>query len=212
MTAILSEHVEWATVDRMRRMLQRPQRGFEVTGTLALFTGILCWTLQRIRTDERETDDIAARMHALAENLGNQPFQSFLKTGPQALLKLREDRRVAGTEIALNSLAEFATDEGPLDAFRSLVALRNSVAHQDARRLFAINNAGQVIGFRFACKGLSKTTKWPKDESWSGNLCLDAAGMTSIAGELADQFCRALQDGDDRFATDAGRVKEAAAR
>jgi hypothetical protein len=208
MTAISPAHVEWATVDRMRRMLPRPHRGFEVTGTLALFTGILCWTMQRISTEANETDDISRRMVVLSKRLQAQPFWQFLKTEPKALLTTSADRSGVRTEIALNSLTEFVEDGKPLTAYRSLRALRNAAGHADARRLTPINDDGKLIGYRFACNRAyqAKSGEWV--EKWQGTISLDAAGMASIARELADQFCAALQDGDDRFATDASRVRE----
>ena len=49
MSEISERHVEWATVSRMRDMLPSVRRDFEITQTFTLFTGILCWTIQRIR-------------------------------------------------------------------------------------------------------------------------------------------------------------------
>ncbi len=212
MTAILPAHVEWATVDRMRRMLSQPRPRFEVTGTLTLFTSILCWTMQRIRTDPDETDDIAQRMVALSSSLRNQPFRSFLKTEPQAVLTTSIDGVGARIEVALNSLAEFVAKEVPLNASRSLVALRNAVGHGDARRVTPLNRDGLLIGYRFACTEGYRGDDGQWVEKWRGSLCLDAAGMASIAGELADQFCAALQAGDSGFATDASRFREATSR
>jgi hypothetical protein len=55
MTEITKDHVEWAVVDRMRRMLEEPPSGdFGVTETYALFTTTLCWVLQHLRIKEDE--------------------------------------------------------------------------------------------------------------------------------------------------------------
>lgn len=212
MTEILPEHVEWATVDRMRQMLTLARPGFEVTGTLALFTGILCWTMQRIRTEAHETDGLAWKMVDLSTSLQNQPFNHFLKTQPKEVFTTSFDR--AGTsEVVLNSLTDLTKDGKPLSAYSGLVALRNAVGHGDARRLTPINRDGQLLGYRFLCtKAYQAEKNGPWIEKWRGTICLDADGMTSIAGELASQFCAALQAGDPRFATDASRVKEARSR
>lgn len=199
MTAIGPKHIEWATVDRMRQMLARPRPGFEVTETLALFTGILCWTMQRIRSRPDGTV-VASQMALLCESLGHQPFWRFMKTDPQAVLTTDADKNGRRTEVALNSVAEFADENGPLDALQSLVLLRNAVGHGDARLVTPINRDGLLIGFRFACSDKSK--------KWRGNINLDTAGMASIAGELADQFCAALQKGDDLFTVEASQVRE----
>lgn len=211
MTAISPEHVEWATVDRMRRMLPRPRPGFEVTGTLALFTSILCWTMQRIRTEPDGTE-VGRRLAELSSSLTTQPFRAFLRTEPQAVLTTSLNSAGTRTEVALNSLAEFVAGGKALNARRSLVALRNAVGHGDARRVIPLNRDGLLIGYRFACTESYRTVEGQWVEKWQGSLCLDAAGMVSIAGQLAEQFCAALQDGDPRFATDASLVREAKSR
>lgn len=212
MTAILAEHVEWATVDRMRRMLARPRPGFEVTGTLTLFSGILCWTMQRIRTDAEETDDIARRMQALSLSLKRQPLRAFLRTEPRAVTTTGGGGAGSRTEVALNSLAEFVDYGKPLTAFRALRALCNAVGHGDARRVIPLNRDGLLIGYRFACNEGYRDDDGRWVERWSGSLCLDAAGMASIAGELADQFCAALQAGNTGFEPAATRIREATSR
>lgn len=212
MTAISSEHVEWATVDRMRQMLASPRSGFEVTSTLALFTGILCWTMQRIRTEADETDPLSMTMVALSKDLQNQRFTEFLKTEPREVFTTNLDR--AGlSEVAINSLTDFYKDGKPLSAYSSLVALRNAVGHGDARRLTPINRDSQLLGYRFICtQAYQVENKGPWIEKWRGTLCLDADGMSSIAGELANRFCAALQDGNACFEADASQVREASSR
>ena len=55
MTQITNDHVEWAVVGRLRLMLEEPpHKTFSVTETYALFTTVLCWVLQRIRTKAHE--------------------------------------------------------------------------------------------------------------------------------------------------------------
>lgn len=212
MTEISPEHIEWATVDRMRRMLRRPHPSFEVTGTFALFTGILCWTMQRIRTKEDDSDIVSPRMVALSASLSKQDFRSFLKTEPREVLTTTTDGAGRENPVALNSLADFTDNDEPLKARRSLVALRNAVGHGDARNLTPLNHRGLLIGYRFACNDSYRNDKNEWVEKWSGSICLDAAGMASIAGEIADQFCAALQEGSPRFESDARSVREAQTR
>ena len=74
MTEIRREHVEWAIVERLRRMLEAPRHpDFNVTETFALFSSVLCWVLQHVRIgkDARQTfgDDKASE---LAEELKRQ--------------------------------------------------------------------------------------------------------------------------------------------
>lgn len=54
MVEIRTEHVEWAVVDRLGQMLDEvpPPSEFNVTHSFALFSSILCWTLQHLRIGE----------------------------------------------------------------------------------------------------------------------------------------------------------------
>ncbi|MBC2834492.1 hypothetical protein [Paragemmobacter straminiformis] len=212
MTEISPEHIEWATVDRMRQMLAQPRQGFEVTGTLALFTGILCWTMQRIRTDDDQTDGIAKKMATLSKSLQKRPFSQFLKTEPKEVFTTSLDGSGVSS-VALNSMTDFKKDGKTLSAYNGLVALRNAVGHGDARRLTPINREGQLLGYRFLCtQAYQAENNGTWIEKWRGTLSLDVEGMTSIAGELALQFCETLQDGRPNFETEARKVLEAPPR
>jgi hypothetical protein len=210
MNAINHEHIEWATVDRMRQMLAHPHPDFKDTGTLALFTGILCWTMQRIRTANDRTD-VARRMGELSTKLEGLPFQALLKRPAELVIVTSEDGTGTQAEVMINSIADFVAGGEPFNSFRSLVALRNAVGHADARVVKPLNKDGLLIGYRFSCsESIRVNRSWVN--TWHGSLCLDAAGMASIAGELADQFCAALQEGDPNFAEDASRVREASSQ
>jgi hypothetical protein len=57
MAEITKVHVEWAVVGRLRLLLEEtPHKKFNVTQSYALFTSILCWVLQHIRTPDKEDD------------------------------------------------------------------------------------------------------------------------------------------------------------
>jgi hypothetical protein len=79
MTEITKDHVEWAVVDRLRRMLveEPPHPKFNVTQTYALFTTILCWMMERIRIRPHE---IATPDDRIAQKLFGT-----LKTADQSL-------------------------------------------------------------------------------------------------------------------------------
>ena len=58
---ITEDQMEWATVHRMREMLVNVHDKYKVTHTYALFTTILCWVMQRIRSSGIEDLDKRAR-------------------------------------------------------------------------------------------------------------------------------------------------------
>lgn len=48
MTMIKEDHVEWAVIDRLQKLLEgAPHPEFNVTHSLALFLGILTWVKNR---------------------------------------------------------------------------------------------------------------------------------------------------------------------
>jgi len=74
MVEIRDENYEWAAIDRLGKMLKSPHSEFKTTHTYSVFTAILCWTTQRIRTLPIRPDrDINARVPP-----GNDPnFEVF---------------------------------------------------------------------------------------------------------------------------------------
>ncbi|WP_431270282.1 hypothetical protein [Dankookia sp. P2] len=59
------DEVEWAVVSRLRDMLRAsPTARYEVTQAYALFSAIILWTAQRMRTKEDgRAEDAAKRFH-----------------------------------------------------------------------------------------------------------------------------------------------------
>ena len=95
---ITDEHMEWATVHRMRDMLVNVHDDYKVTHTYALFTTILCWVMQRIRTNGNGRIDRRAQsvLETLEKELiSDQPWefptigatdQKWFKTFPDMAL------------------------------------------------------------------------------------------------------------------------------
>ena len=195
MTEISERHVEWATVSRMREMLPSVRRDFEVTQTFTLFTGILCWTLQRIRWEGDDTE-IAPQMEKLRTHLKTV---AFAEVAPR--LRARPASARSGEDIPFNDLSAFDRTGHHKNALSVLVALRNAVAHGDARRVFPVNRAGRLIGYRLQCQS--------EGRQWAVPVALDAAGMSIIADELARQFCdAAIHPEDFHGIRDAQRLRE----
>lgn len=196
MTEISERHVEWATVSRMREMLPSVRRDFEVTQTYTLFTGILCWTIQRLRW-RQDTTEIATSMSDLRARLERIPFLEF---APR--LRPRPAPARSPDDIPFNDLFAFNQTGKHNDALSVLVSLRNAVAHGDARRVSPLNKGGRLIGYRLECQS--------ENRDWRVPVSLNATGMSIIAGELARQYCEAAIHPDDRQnIVEAQRLREA---
>ena len=193
MTAITDDHVEWAVVNRLQKMLEDPDpphRQFNVTHTYALFTSILCWTLQRMRADD-----------------ANQPFASLLQKfqGEKVRdapwhIKVEQSEVVPMTEasrLGVGAFPEFADRS----AAQFLIDLRNGVAHGDDRvvKPYHRRTSGgperSLIGFTFQ---LEETKGRGKDKKvvWKGAITLLESDMRRIGSALADRFCKALRHSD----------------
>lgn len=195
MTEISERHVEWATVSRMREMLPSVRRDYEVTQTFTLFTGILCWTIQRIRW-RQDTTEIARAMSELRSRLERIPFAEFAP-------RLRPKPAAARSpiDIPFNDLSGFERTGKHADALSVLVALRNAVAHGDARRVAPLNTGGRLVGYRLDCQSEIK--------DWDVPVALNTNGMFSIADALAQQYCEAAIHPDDRQGIiEAQRLRE----
>lgn len=196
---IHEEHVEWATVNRMREMLPAENAEYKLTLCYALFTGILCWTMQRIRSRPDEGDGIGQVMNGLAADLQQLQFVDFVR------LRLRRVAVAAGFDTAdrgamsFNDFSAFNTEFGPSNAFETLVGLRNAVAHGDARKVSPVNRNGLLIGYRLECNNR---------KGWQGSVVLDRDGLTRIATTLADTYCNVLSKSDELFEDEAKRIGE----
>jgi hypothetical protein len=204
---IREEHVEWATVHRMREMLASVRRDYEVTQTYSLFTGILCWTIQRIRTPEDQQDRIARAMERLRQDLERKTFIDFAQLRPMPVEVGRPSRSETQAPRPLNSFIDFAECDGPFHALRTLEALRNAVAHGDARCVKPWNQNGRLIAYEFHCNETKRINK-KRETTWDGCVTLDRFGMNTIAAALADKFCRAIADDYPALDLDAAQLRE----
>ena len=195
MTKISERHIEWATVARMRDMLPSVRRDFEVTQTYTLFTGILCWTMQRIRW-KQDTTEIAQHMSSLRLRLEEIAFSEFVPR-----LRPRPAPANSTIDIPYNDFSAFDQTGKHGNALSVLAALRNAVAHGDARRVSPLNRNDKLIGYRFDCQS--------EDQGWRVPVALDTLGMSTIADELARQFCdAAIHPEDKQNIRDAQKLRE----
>jgi hypothetical protein len=171
----------------MAQMLPADDAEFKLTQSFALFVGILCWCVQRIRSDLGPADPLQVAMCKLKENLTIEPFTRFVCLPERCISP--------NTEIALDECGDLVFNfiaivdaGGPQDAFGTLVALRNSAAHGDARQIKPINSNQVLVGFHISCSGRRANSS----ERWEASVALDRHGLSAIARSIADRFCQQI--------------------
>jgi hypothetical protein len=146
-----------------------------VTQTYALFTSILYWTLQRIRTkDETEVDKLATSVlrKLKSQRVEDEPWS----------IRTRSSSNVRALDV--DPFTKFAGRSA--DQF--LIDLRNAVAHGDARTVKPFHrripgSAEELAGFTYECT--------------TGTIILMESDMRRIGIGLADVFCKALRRSDE---------------
>lgn len=189
MTAINTEHCEWAVVDRLRKMLsESPHEQYNVTQSYGLCVAILAWVMQRIRTPEHpeaSQEDRAAI--SVKDSLESQSIENL----PWGLKTVTREGKIAP-----------ATDFEGYNAFKFLKWLRDACCHGDARQVFPVNHGNTLVGFQFKAKAKN-------DRELS--LTLKEAELRRIGTALADMYCNALQSASsspNAFSYDANLVIE----
>ncbi|MCB1882572.1 MAG: hypothetical protein KDG89_01035 [Geminicoccaceae bacterium] len=175
MAEITQDTVEYATVDRLRRMLTEVREPYKVTKSFALFTAILCWVLQRSRTPEchdGRNDQLARGVQAALkkQHVEDVPWQ-IKTTGDFGGLAPRRSR-------IFPAFAGMTT----FDFFKSL---RDAVAHGDARTIQPVNEGGLLVGHAFTCK--------PAQGEPIGAIVLYREDMRRLGCALAELFCDTMQ-------------------
>lgn len=203
---IRNEHVEFAIVQRFREMLNEQHPKYEVTAVYALFTAILCWSTQRLRSDvtkenSKEAHAAAGVWNGLsAESISDDPWRILISEGPFPSNPVLFERSVASAKFGGHTVE------------RLIKNLRDAVAHGDARKVEPHHRVSpgktetKLVGFKFACEERSQ-------ERWNGEIILLAADMVRIADELASRFCKAMEEvtNDSHLKDDATTsVKESA--
>lgn len=172
MTGISEESKEFATVERLGEMLRDiPAREpYRVTLTHALFTSILCWSVQRLRAPEHRTREAWERLEG--EPVEDAPWSIPVDPAqkPQA-----------------RGVGPFPEFQG-FKAARLLVALRNAVAHGDDRRIAPWNRGDSLIGHKFTCVEMDERRR----ETFRGTIVLLREDMRRIGCALADRHCEAV--------------------
>ncbi len=195
MTEITDDHLEWATIDRLREMLASVHEDYKVTHTYAIFTASLCWILQRIRNNGDQPYDCRAR--ALRDELAAERAVAE----PWNLRADGDDPHLVNFNFRPASEVQRVGDLSMLDL---LIAMRNATAHGDSRTVLPVNEGGWLVGQRFVLSYRPNNRL-----RWTGEVRLKRADMRTIGEALATRFRSALEAGrDERFVDEARTVRE----
>ena len=199
---ITDDHVEWAVVNRLQKMLEAPPHPeFNVTHTFSLFVSIVCWVVQRIRTSSlSETDQLAA---SVLKSLKGQKVED----SPWSISTVPNSTVGFGKAKELNpTYPDFAN----MTVDRFVICLRNVEAHGDANKIRpchwqCVGQASrELVGFTFECDEKDRN----KGVIWSGTITLLEADLRRIGVALAEAYCKSLRHSekhrrDNSFGSDA---------
>jgi hypothetical protein len=197
MGEITEDHLEWATVDRLREMLASVHDDYKVTHTYAIFAATLCWIMQRIRNNGDQPSDLRAK--ALHDELALEKATSE----PWAFRSMGGEPLLSDFMFLPASPIQNLDD---LSVLELLVAIRNTVAHGDGRTVTPLNKNGWLVGQNFAL------SYRPQGQlRWTGKVSLKRADMRRVGELLAARFRSALEanrDQQDYFIAQARAVPE----
>jgi hypothetical protein len=206
---IKDEHVEFAIVQRFSEMLREPHPPYEVSFIYALFVAILCWSTQRLRTEDKDRSPEARAAAKVWTDFEREPIGQ----APWSI-DIVDDTLSSGETGHSFASAKFRDHK----ADRLIKNLRDAAAHGDARKVepYHVGTRGKpdrkLVGFMFKCeeRDLQKNRRIV---TWSGEITLHADDMARVASEVAKRFCSAMEEtsSDSYLKEDAAKgVKEAA--
>jgi len=178
MAEIREEHVEWRVVARLHELLkQLPDTDHDVTLTYSLFSTILCWTCQKIRSGESDA------AHPVWQNLK----QERAIDAPWLLSDLKMEVIDVGESI----------EALPASVF--LVSLRNAIAHGDERRVRPLHHGEKgkadrrLTGFILELDLVDQGQKRNEAPRWGRHrISMNQIDLRRIGMALADRFVSVL--------------------
>jgi hypothetical protein len=196
---ICDKHVEWAVVDRLKKMLDTPpETEFQVTQSFAMFSTVVLWTKQRawVGGDIDRPEDHAAR--GVREALRSASI--FEK--PWLLSKVRPQlRREDGQNPLDLADGHINCDFEDMNAEQFVKWLRDALAHGDGRRITPLHSRRSN---RAVLSGFTIVSPADRGSTRSLTLSLYHSDMKRIGGILAGAFCTALSGGNKSFEHDVG--------
>ena len=201
MGGISEHHVEWAVVNRLKRMLDDPPRTtFNVTQTFALFSTVVLWTKQRMWVEDGPN---SAADHAARQARGSLG-KSCILDAPWLLSTSKPDvAAVHGGPSTAVGDTSINTGFANVSAADFVYLVRNSLAHGDGRKLRPLHKPSyrrahttDLAGFELGLSPLKKGQP-------ALTLALYHEDMRRIGGQLADVFCRYLSHDETYFELEA---------
>lgn len=187
---IREEHVEFAIVQRFREMLQEQHPRYEVSSAYALFTAILCWCTQRLRTDPKKENSPEARAAARVwADFAREPIALAPWGIAIADAVVSSSENLSGRSFASSDFHRHTAD-------RLIKNLRDAVAHGDARKVEPYHTGSRtkphrtLVGFRFKCEERDRQG----NVTWTGEIVFLAVDLVRIAEEVARRFCTAMEE------------------
>ena len=183
---------EFAVVERLAAMLcDLPETDYQVTLSYSLFGTMICWIVQRIRSNEPSLKNATKTM-----------VDEFRKETVNNLRTLGFDFKTKRIELKSKNFGpplEVPTWQH-VNLFDFLVSLRNSIAHGDHRCVRAIhekkNGVNILVGYRFTIEiDINNPLASARDPSWKlvGDIVLKRHDFHILGSILSRRFCDALQ-------------------
>ena len=181
MTGISEDQMEYAVVDRCRKLLERRQVGFEITHPFSHFSSILLWVMQRSRRRVMGKNDYEISLMELWENRSIDDI--FEEDQAPNIISIRVER--VNKEIARIEEAE----KIDMSQEKFFLGLRDCFAHGDYRTVKPWSSKySQLIGYHFICSDINGK-KYPDFKS-----SLTGEHMTILGKRLADDFCILMRE------------------
>jgi hypothetical protein len=182
---------EWALMNRMKALLDQPKRTeYNVTQAVAVFSSILLWSQQRIRT--QDPNDLLQQ--PVANLLGGQRAGTIFDP-PWSLSQFVPDR-MACPHGGLAAGVPVNQDFRGKTPFEFLVWLRDAFAHGDGRTIGPIhklNRQGSIAylgGIRIEFHESKPRRGQPAPPILTCHLFKD--DLLGIGRALADSFCEEI--------------------
>lgn len=197
MGGIPQEHVEWAVVNRMKRMLETPREDFSVTETFALFSSTVLWVKNRAWTPDHAAGqgDIDAR--SVRQQLAASPILGEPWNLSRSIPNWLGGGGGGGSDRTVRLLARPVNDDfKEMSAENFFRWLRDALAHGDGRTVTPLNRPAPNQGTQWLA-GFEIKFNATRGSKTNLHLTLTKDDMRRLGMKLAEMFCETLAGGND---------------
>lgn len=198
MGGISESQIEWAVIDRLRRLLKEPPpTKYNVTQAFAVFIAIVAWAKSRAWVGQNDDDYQPATPADAAAHAARVRWRQQRIVEPPWSLSQVVPQKVRHDESFDPEGNDWAVNQGfsGCDAEQFLVDLRNALGHGDGRTIKPLHRLSHddhrtlLAGFRLTIG--------------QNELALFHEDLVRIGGVLADDFCTALSSDEVWFEQNA---------